>query len=65
LRPAATSSLRIGRTPCGETLRAVEGLGVDPSYFLKYRESQRLMVYGSAVEYISWIGTLTELAGCC
>jgi hypothetical protein len=43
--------------PMRETLRAVEGLGADPGYFLRYREFQRLMVYGSAVEYTACIGT--------
>jgi hypothetical protein len=37
--------------PLRETLRAVEGLAADPGYARRYAEFQRLMVYGSEVEY--------------
>jgi integrase/recombinase XerD len=37
--------------PIRETLRAVEGLAVDPGYARRYGEFQRLMVYGEKVEY--------------
>ncbi len=48
--------------PMGETLRAVEGLAVDPGYARRYGEFQRMMVYGSRVEYLACIGTLRELS---
>jgi hypothetical protein len=49
--------------PIRETLRAVEGLAVDPGYARRYEEFQRLMVYGEKVEYATCIGTLRDLAG--
>ena len=49
--------------PVGETLRAVEGLAVDPGYVRRYGEFQRLMVYGAKVEYAMCMGTLGDLAG--
>jgi Nucleotidyl transferase AbiEii toxin, Type IV TA system len=49
--------------PVRETLRAVEGLAVDPGYVRRYGEFQRLMVYGAKVEYAICIGTLRDLAG--
>jgi hypothetical protein len=49
--------------PIRETLRAVEGLAVDPGYARRYREFQRLMVYGEEAEYAACIGTLRDLAG--
>jgi hypothetical protein len=47
--------------PMRETLRAVEGLAADAGYARRYAEFQRLMVYGSVVEYGACIGTLREL----
>jgi hypothetical protein len=47
--------------PMRETLRAVEGLTADPSYARRYAEFQRLMVYGSEVEYAACIRTLGTL----
>jgi predicted nucleotidyltransferase component of viral defense system len=49
--------------PMRETLRAVEGLGTNPVYAQRFGEFQRLMVYGSKVEYSDCIGTLNGLAG--
>jgi hypothetical protein len=49
--------------PLQETLRAVEGLAADPGYARRYEEFQRLMVYGSEVEYAACIGTLKEFSG--
>jgi hypothetical protein len=48
--------------PMRETLRAVEGLAADSSYARQYEEFQRLMVYGSEVEYTACIGTLQNLS---
>jgi NAD(P)-dependent dehydrogenase (short-subunit alcohol dehydrogenase family) len=41
---------------------AVEGLATDPGYARRYGEFQRLMVYGSGVEYRICIDTLRELS---
>jgi Nucleotidyl transferase AbiEii toxin, Type IV TA system len=49
--------------PMVETLRAVDGLAADPAYVRRYEEFQRLMVYGSKVEYAACVGTLRELSG--
>jgi predicted nucleotidyltransferase component of viral defense system len=49
--------------PMRETLRAVEGLAIDQAYALRYEEFQRLMVYGSKVEYAACVDTLRELMG--
>jgi predicted nucleotidyltransferase component of viral defense system len=46
--------------PMRETLRAVEGLAADPGYVRRYGEFQRLMVYGSKIEYSTCINTLRE-----
>jgi hypothetical protein len=48
--------------PMRETLQAVEGLATDAGYARQYEEFQRLMVYGSPIEYAGSIGTLKELA---
>jgi hypothetical protein len=48
--------------PMRETLRAVEGLAADPGYVQRYREFQRLMVYGSEVEYAACVSTLRDLS---
>ena len=48
--------------PMQETLRAVEGLAADPAYVQRFWEFQRLMVYGSEVEYLTCIRTLRELS---
>jgi len=45
-----------------ETLRAVEGLAADPAYARRHGEFQRLMVYGSEVEYTTCMSTLRELS---
>ena len=50
------------KNPMRETLYAVEGLAADPNYARRYGEFQRLMVYGSEVEYAACIGTLRELS---
>ena len=50
------------QNPMLETLRAVEGLAADPGYARRYGEFQRLMVYGSGVEYRICIDTLRELS---
>jgi predicted nucleotidyltransferase component of viral defense system len=49
--------------PVRETLRAVEGLALDPGYAGRYGEFERLMVYGAKVEYAMCISTLRDLAG--
>ena len=48
--------------PMRETLRAVEGLAGNSGYELQYAEFQRLMVYGSKVDYAACIQTLGNLA---
>src|SRR3984893_10017114 len=48
--------------PMRETLRAVEGLAADPGYARWFGEFQRLMVYGSEVDYTACIGSLRELS---
>ena len=48
--------------PLRETLRAVEGLAGDPGYARRYAEFQRLMVYGSNLEYGACITTIRDLA---
>jgi hypothetical protein len=48
--------------PMRETLRAVEGLAVDPGYARKYGEFERSMVYGDKIEYAACTRTLRELS---
>jgi hypothetical protein len=47
--------------PLRETLRAVEDLAADLGYARRYAEFERLMVYGTKVEYAICIGTLRNL----
>jgi predicted nucleotidyltransferase component of viral defense system len=49
--------------PLRETLRAVEGLVADPGYAQRYREFQRLMVFGEKPEFATAMGTVADLAG--
>jgi hypothetical protein len=48
--------------PLAETLRAVEGLAASSGYARRYREFQRLMVYGDGVEYAECIGTIRKVS---
>jgi Nucleotidyl transferase AbiEii toxin, Type IV TA system len=48
--------------PLAETLRAVEGLSASSGYARRYREFQRLMVYGDGVEYAECIGTIRKVS---
>ena len=48
--------------PLRETLRAVEGLAANAGYARQYGEFQRLMVYGSSVEYGACYDILKELS---
>jgi len=48
--------------PMRETLQAVEDLVADRGYARRYREFQRLMVYGGVAEYAECAGTLHDLA---
>lgn len=50
------------KDPMAETLRAIEGLAADASYARRYEEFQRLMVFGSRIEYAACIDTLRLLA---
>ena len=47
--------------PMAETLRAVNGLQIDPVYRQHYEEFQRDMVYGDHIGYETCLGTLQEL----
>jgi hypothetical protein len=47
--------------PLRETLRAVDGLAADPDYARRYAEFERLMVYGTEVEFAARVSTLKEL----
>lgn len=47
--------------PMAETLRAVDGLGNDPTYSQRYGEFQRNMVYGDRVDYAACLETLRNL----
>lgn len=49
--------------PLRETLRAVEALAADAGYRRQYAEFERLMVYGSRIEFSTCIKTLRELSG--
>jgi hypothetical protein len=42
--------------------RHLDGLAADPGYARRYGEFQRLMVYGSELEYAACIGPLRNLA---